>query len=788
MMGFKKGLATFLVAAMLTATMPTGAVFAQENDATRGEVAQMLLTAADDYHPNVQKTDIIKGYEDGQLHEEKTVTRAEALIMLNRAFGGFPELKGNTLRLAIPKEDFSDIPKWAEAELMPVFDAGIVAGTAPGVFSPDENVTTEQMELFIDRVFTLYSTNPKDSFYSSVNKNGLETMTIRNGMAEAGTIADVDDMVAAQITELIAETVNSSPKPGSAQEKIKILYDTIMDMEARNAAGYDPIKADLAAIDAIDSLKDLETTELLNGTEFALGEFLGFGVGIDALDSSVYSMNFLTVSAPLSQQAYIGENDTQKQAYLKYLKTLLMLCGWDETQAVRDAQAVFDFEAKLSAAALPPAYQYDLDKIYNVYSYEDLCKAFPTVDINTVYEKIGYKPTDTVIVGDVGLMKCVSGLLTEENLDILKLYLKSSIIRYSAERLSQDFCEAKATYMQEAYGISGSVSLETKAASVVSENLYDYVGEAYAEKYFTEQMNEDITGMIHDFIAVYKERIQNLTWMSDATKEKAILKLDNMRINVGAPDYDAIESAMDGAQLKSVADGGSYYDNIIEISRANVQGDARLFGTPVDKEQWITTPQTVNAFYMPSFNSINFPAAFLQGEIYSEDASYEENLGAIGIVIAHEISHAFDSSGAQYDEQGNAVNWWTEEDAAAFDALCQETVKYFDGQESAPGIAMDGMLTLTENIADLGAVVCATSVGEKTEGFDFKKFYESYANLWLSTASREYMQYLSEIDTHSASCVRVDRVLQSTDKFYEVFDIDEEDGMYVPPEERVRIW
>ena len=329
MVGFKKGLATFLVAAMLTTTMPTGAVFAQENDATRGEVVQMLLTAADDYHPNVQKTDIIKGYEDGQPHEEKTVTRAEALIMLNRAFGGFPELKGNTLRLAIPKEDFSDIPKWAEAELMPVFDAGIVAGTAPGVFSPDENVTTEQMELFIDRVFTLYSTNPKDSFYSSVNKNGLETVTIRNGMAEAGTIADVDDMVAAQITELIAETVNSSPKPGSAQEKIKILYDTIMDMEARNAAGYDPIKADLAAIDAIDSLKDLETTELLNGTEFALGEFLGFGVGIDALDSSVYSMNFLTVSAPLSQQAYIGENDTQKQAYLKYLKTLLMLCGWD---------------------------------------------------------------------------------------------------------------------------------------------------------------------------------------------------------------------------------------------------------------------------------------------------------------------------------------------------------------------------------------------------------------------------------------------------------------------------
>ena len=301
-------------------------------------------------------------------------------------------------------------------------------------------------------------------------------------------------------------------------------------------------------------------------------------------------------------------------------------------------------------------------------------------------------------------------------------------------------------------------------------------------------MKEDITEMTHDIIAVYKERIQNLTWMSEETKEKAILKLDHMRINVGAPDYDTITSAMDNAQLKSTADGGSYFDNMIEISRAVQMEDVRLFGTPVDKDQWITTPQAVNAFYMPSFNSINFPAAFMQGEIYSEDAAYEENLGTVGTVIAHEISHAFDSSGSQYDEQGNAANWWTEADAAAFDALCQDTIAYYDGQEAAPGIVMDGALTLTENIADLGAMACATAVGEKTEGFDFEAFYKSYANLWLSTSSRETVQYYAESDTHSADAIRVDRVLQSTDKFYEVFGIDADDGMYVPPEERVHIW
>ena len=787
MMRLRQWLAVFLAAVMVTTTTAWAAP-AQEEYATRGEAVEMLLTAADDYRPDAPKSDIIKGHGDGQLHEEQPVTRAEALIMLTRAFGGFPELKGNNLRRAIPREDFTDIPKWAEAELEPALEAGIVEGTAPGKFSPDEPVTEQQLELWIDRVFTLYSTNLKDSFYSTVNKDGLETLTIQDGQSSAGTIDDVINLVDEQIAEVIADAANSDPEPGSPQEKIKILYDNIMDMDARNAAGYDPIKPDLAAIDAIDNLEDLQTTELLGGTELALGLFVGFGVGIDSLDSNVYSMNLVPASAPLSKQTYTGGNDTQKQAYLKYITTLLTLCGWDEAQAARDAQAVFNFDAKLSAASLSPADQYDLEKIYNVYSYEDLCSEFPTVDINAVYEKVGYQPTDTVIVGDVGLMECVSGLLTEENLDMLKLYLKVGLVKYGAGMFGEDFREATITYTQELFGISGSTPLETVAATRVSDYLYDYVGEAYAEKYCTEQMKEDITEMTHDIIAVYKERIQNLTWMSEETKEKAILKLDHMRINVGAPDYDTITSAMDNAQLKSTADGGSYFDNMIEISRAVQMEDVRLFGTPVDKDQWITTPQTVNAFYMPSFNSINFPAAFMQGEIYSEDAAYEENLGTVGTVIAHEISHAFDSSGSQYDEQGNAANWWTEADAAAFDALCQDTIAYYDGQEAAPGIVMDGALTLTENIADLGVMACATAVGEKTEGFDFEAFYKSYANLWLSTSSRETVQYYAESDTHSADAIRVDRVLQSTDKFYEVFGIDADDGMYVPPEERVHIW
>ena len=222
MMRLRQWLAVFLAAVMVTTTTAWAAP-AQEEYATRGEAVEMLLTAADDYRPDAPKSDIIKGYGDGQLHEEQPVTRAEALIMLTRAFGGFPELKGNNLRRALPREDFTDIPEWAEAELAPALEAGIVAGTAPGKFSPDEPVTEQQLELWIDRVFTLYSTNLKDSFYSTVNKDGLETLTIQDGQSSAGTIDDVINLVDEQIAEVIADAVNSDTEPGSPQEKIKIL-------------------------------------------------------------------------------------------------------------------------------------------------------------------------------------------------------------------------------------------------------------------------------------------------------------------------------------------------------------------------------------------------------------------------------------------------------------------------------------------------------------------------------------------------------------------------------------
>ena len=213
-----------------------------------------------------------------------------------------------------------------------------------------------------------------------------------------------------------------------------------------------------------------------------------------------------------------------------------------------------------------------------------------------------------------------------------------------------------------------------------------------------------------------------------------------------------------------------------------------LQNKPVDKTEWIMYPFTVNACYSATSNDITFPAAILQAPMYDVNASYEQNLGGIGYIIAHEITHAFDNNGAKFDENGNASDWWTQEDYDAFQKLCEEMISFYDGKEGIPGIPMDGALTLSENVADQGAASCVTEIVAGLEDPDFKTLYKSMANCWAATASREYCQYAAQADVHSTEKLRVNRVVVNCDEFYEAFDIEEGDGMWVAPEDRVHIW
>ncbi len=780
-----KRLTALLLAASISAAPLIIPYAAEDEYATRSEVLDMLLTASDDYNPGVTAGDIMHGDENG-LRENDPVTRAEALIMLNRAFGGFPELKGNSLYLAIPREDFTDIPEWAEAELNEVFDAGIVAGTGEGKFSPYDNVTHEQMQTFINRVFAIYGTNNKDDFYSTVNKTLLDSMQLDDDKYITGPLYELDYKVTDQITEIIQEMVTSTPEDGSHQDKVKTFYDNIMDMDARNALGYQPIAGDLEKAKNVQTVSEFLENTILDDTSSMLTLFMNFSATVDPIDNSRYITAFDTAAASLPAQVYNGEMDSSKNAYLKYITTLLVLCGEDEETAAANAEAFFDFEKQISDASLSPAESMDINNVYNIYTLDRIKELFPTVDMEAFFTELGFEDKDTILVTDPGKVEAFAAMFTDENIAQLKNYAKIAIIASVSDVLSEDFRNAIITYQNEMLGTTASTPLEEEASSLISATMPDYIGEAYAAKYCTDEIIADVTSMIEDIIDVYRSRITNLDWMSETTKQKALLKLDTMHANVGAPDE--FDFPLDAADLKTADEGGGLFQNVMAIRKANLDYTAELTKEPIDKTQWITTPQTVNAFYMPSFNSINFPIAFLQEPVYSTDASYEQNLGRLGAVIAHEITHAFDSSGAQYDENGNAVNWWTEEDLAAFNDLCQDVVDFYSGLEAAPGIPIDSELTLTENIADLGAVSCITEVASSKEGVDLKEVYEAYALLWANTSTREYAAQAAVSDVHSTGNVRTNRALQSLDEFYEVYDINPGDGMYVAPEDRARIW
>lgn len=335
-------------------------------------------------------------------------------------------------------------------------------------------------------------------------------------------------------------------------------------------------------------------------------------------------------------------------------------------------------------------------------------------------------------------------------------------------------------------GASGQLSEEELAAQYVQTIMSDYLGKAYADRYFSAEAKADVERMVQDILTVYRDRLQNLTWMSQATKEKAIQKLDRMQINIGYPD--AWDDSLNKVEILSVDQGGSFYDNLAAMGRYSVGLLQEYQEKGVDKNLWPMTTYTVNAGYMFSANSITFPAGILQAPFYDLDASYEENLGKIGYVIAHEISHAFDNNGAKYDENGNAADWWTADDYAAFQELCAKAVALYDGREAAPGITCNGALTLSENIADLGAAACLTEIESKQKTPDYAALYTAMAEIWYTSYPRETRLYLSQADVHAPDKLRGSLVLQNFPEFYQAFGITEEDAMWLPPENRVQIW
>ena len=775
-----------ILALLLTLTLVISlapAAFAAEDSLTRGEARDMLLVAADDYQSGLTAGDILHGYPDGDLRENQTVTRVEALVMLSRAFGELPEPVGDNARWGAAQ--FTDVPAWAQEELADVFASGIVQGTDDALFSPNEPVTEEQMELFIRRTYALMASNPRDDFYAAVNKEWLDSSIIQPGYSMNGTIYEIEYNTNQQVKELIEEIAAGTHADGSPEDKIQTLYQNILNWDARNAAGIDPIRPYLDAIEAASTLDELMEAHNQITVDTSASMLLGYGVTQDLADTDKKVLAFATMSPTLPKEYYAEE--VVVEMFAQYIATILMLGGEESAEtAMADARAYIEVEKVLSDASLSQVDQTDINKTYNLYPAEDIKALFPHVDLDAIREADRLPAADTYVVSDPGLLEAAAGFFTEENLDQLKLAARIALLSNFGAMLNREFKDAAFAFNSVLTGVTEQASDEESAASAVQSYLSDYLGQVYVEEYFSPEAKAGVEEMIDDMLAVYEDRIEALDWMSETTKTKAIEKLNAITVKVGYPDE--WDDMLDDVDLRSVAEGGSYYENVIAMNKAAWAELVAELDQPVDKDAWAMPAYMVNAYYDATANSINFPAGILQAPLYDEDADYTENLGGIGYIIAHEITHAFDDTGAQFDAEGNQNNWWTEEDYAAFQALCAEVAAFYDGVEAIPGVACNGELTIGENVADLGALACITQIESQQEQPDYKTLYESVARSWRSASSREMRTYLATLDTHAPDKLRGNRALQSLDEFYEAFDIQPGDGMYLAPEERVRVW
>ncbi len=780
-------LRNFIACLLLITIIITTSFSALADDiyANRGEVADMLLMAADFYNPEVARGDIIKGYEDGLLHEERNVTRAEALVMLGRAFGNLPQPLGHNKRVSLKAENFSDIPQWAQGELQVVFDSGIVAGTAKGIFSPNDNVTKAQMKLFIERVYALYATNPKDDFYASVNKDTLENLHISSGNFTAGTLEKMQAQTTRQVDGIINEAVSSNNPQGTPKQKMADFYKCIVDTDSRNKIGIKPIKPYLDKIDSIKNIFELIMVNNLISEELCVNSFIKFALTVDIDDSSKYILCFEPMSPIMNKELYL-QNDEKKDAYVDYLKTLLTLSGEEDSKAIKNADRYFEFEKLLSASMLSGEEQTDIEKLYTLSSYNKLSVMFPDFDLDKILSNYNLVKDDRILIKDIKLTQKFAQLCNQSNIEVLKTAMKVSLLTSWGNQLNEEFLEAEYNLNKIILGLDGTQNTHQEAVTALKNTMSEYLSSLYLQKYFDEESKKDVEEMTYEIIEVFKGRIDNLPWMSEETKEKAKIKLNSLSVKIGYPDK--AQTYLDNVIILSPKKGGTYFSNMLSITKEAIKYYGGMQFSDVNHNMWFMDPYTVNAAYNASANDITLPAAILQPPLYDKNASFEENLGGIGYIIAHEIIHSFDLNGSKFDENGNINNWWHKEDYEAFELLCEDVVAFFDGKEAIPAIQNNGRLTLNENLADMGAAACITELESKQEKKDYKKLYMSMANVWLSTSSREYAAYVAQTDPHSNGKLRINRVLMNLDEFYEAFDIEVNDGMYIPPEDRILVW
>ncbi|MEZ6121915.1 MAG: M13-type metalloendopeptidase [Planctomycetaceae bacterium] len=642
------------------------------------------------------------------------------------------------------------------------------------------------------------SVRPQDDLYQHVNGRWLLSTQIPEDKSNYGSFTALDDAARENIRSIIEESAKT-PRDENSQ-KVGDFYRSFMNEDAIRAAGMTPLAEDLAAIARLNDMEDV-FRHLGTQQKIGVGGPVGFFVDADPKDSNRHLAAVVQSGTTLPDRDYYLEDEEKyrkaREALKAYITELFRLA--ESSYGAEEAEQILALETRLAEAQWTKTELRDANKRYNKYQVEDLSTLTPALPWPIFFEAAGVPDLKEVNVMTPSFFEGLETIADETDVQVAKAYLTFHLLDSAAPYLTPPFVNAHfELHDRELAGIPQQQPRWKRAVDATGGAgagdfgvLGEAVGQLYVEQHFRPEAKERMDELVSNLMKAYESSIGKLTWMTDETKQKALQKLQTISPKIGYPvkwrDYSRLEISPD-----------DLLGNLRRSAEFEHQRMIDKLNEPVDRTEWGMTPQTVNAYYNPSQNEIVFPGAILQPPFFTADADDAANYGGIGAVIGHEISHGFDDQGSKYDADGNLVNWWTDKDRAAFEALAGKLVSQFENYEALPGKKLNGQLTLGENIADLSGMAIALkayqlSLKDKPAPVidgqtGVQRFFFGWAQIWRRLYREEELIRRLVIDPHSPSAFRANGPVSNLDAFYDAFDVKPGDKLYKAPADRIQIW
>ncbi len=636
---------------------------------------------------------------------------------------------------------------------------------------------------------------PQDDFWGYVNANWLNTTEIPADKSSYGTFHILNDLTEDQI-RVIVDRVSAAVADGSAtadEQTLGAIYRSYLDTETIETQGLAPLADEFARIDELDSLSAL--TKLF-------GEYATLGVTTpvlfytdnDATDATRVILYLWQGGLGLpNRDYYLSDQEKLVQArtdYEAHIARMFDLAGWEDGEAA--ARDILALETRIAGHHWTQVQNRDRQTIYsNQYGFSEAEAHVGGFDLNRWFSGFGMSPPNKLVMAQTSYFENLETILGGTPLPVWKNYLRFHLLRsfasYGPSAIDEENFDFSGRKLR---GQETQAERWKRGVRVLNRSTGELLGKIYVAQFFPEASKSQISELVEHLREAFRVSIAELEWMSEATKEQALIKLEAFMPKLGYPDEWRDFSALD-------VDPGANIANSFAVRRFSHAYELEKLRQPVDRNEWSTNPQTVNAFYRPTHNSITFPAGILQPPFFSATQDPAINYGAIGSVIGHEFSHGFDDQGRKFDGQGLLRNWWTEEDAAKYQARASVLVEQFSNFQPLPDTSINGQLTLGENIGDLAGVIMSYRAFELSGHADGppmngltprQRFFVGYALAFRGMRREQYLRELLLRDPHSPGKFRVMGILPNVPGFYEAYNVQEGDGMWLPPEDRAKIW